>query len=281
MQCKSCQVELSAATAHQVAHWSFCDPCFQRLFDKPAPAEPVGVEAAAEDAPPWASAEVHEEEALPTPPGGPATSVRLSVSISGPKPSATPPRSSIGSCRLCSAPLEAGKFVDYSFWKLCSECAAQVDALSEQLETLPHLPEVPAEEPGPPPLFSTFVDCTGCGRNIPRGGAKARGEGNYCPDCFRNLPAEVPASAGSVTADVAASGGHVATTPPEAAASPILAPDGACEACSRPLGAGGGAVHSGFRLCEACVRADVEDAVQTAAARHRAHLRRLRAQFDA
>jgi formylmethanofuran dehydrogenase subunit E len=108
--------------------------------------------------------------------------------------------------------------------------------------------------------FSTSVQCSGCGREIPAISSKQFNEQPYCPDCYYTLPEIVAQQPRPFP--VAVSGKQE---------------DGLkCQACQRQVLPDNLRTVEGFEICLACLTTDPDTALDIARTRHRKMLEKIK-----
>lgn len=151
-------------------------------------------------------------------------------------------------CSLCEAPI-AGAGNKVGIWLFCDRCVADLvgPAGPEPVE-----PEASEPDPEPEPVWTgpdprTPVSCSGCGRQIPLGGARELERQYYCPECFIGLSSRTPPVVAAQTGE-------------------------SCESCDRRLPLDRLRSMDGFMICSACLAVDPDLALSNARTRHRARM---------
>jgi hypothetical protein len=257
MICRGCGKEIVDGEEYRmVAAWPFCLSCFEGLMKGPGKTDA--------DRPP---------EQL---------QARPAAADAGPKA----PR-----CAVCKKELEPGEHKKLGIWTFCSGCY-------QELVTIPNAEVVEAEDTGHNKAdageadaqaegkealiarvsvgLAAYVQCKGCGRRIPQGGARIVNGEAFCPDCYYAMPAEEETESVQTLLE--------APQPPSKTDLPdrdeTHGAEDRCACCDRPLRTGFFSEVDGFTLCRACLSTDAELAVQIARQRHRKLLGRLRNELD-
>lgn len=158
MICTGCGKTLAEdEPCHMVAHWHFCEPCFQRLLEQKT--------TQTHNAPASEASQLKDEEQEEKVAETDATNTDAST------------------CSMCGAPLD-NKASKVGIWRFCHRCRLEMSpppTLKPEPEQDPEIIEEP-EPSGPSP--ATIIVCSGCGRRIPLGGTKDVLGKRYCPECF-------------------------------------------------------------------------------------------------
>jgi formylmethanofuran dehydrogenase subunit E len=226
MECKKCGIDLTGREYRNVAQWPFCLECFQSLMEK-------------------AGEKKGETNKAPAP----------------------EPVRETKKCLVCEQEIEKGESREMLGFTFCLQC----------YENLVKSPDIPPrtvsydEDAGIGPLekqaveqvivdFSTSVQCSGCGREIPAISSKQFNEQPYCPDCYYTLP-EIAAQQPKPF-PVAVSGKQE---------------DGLkCQACRRQVLPDNLRTVEGFEICLACLTTDPDTALDIARTRHRKMLEKIK-----
>lgn len=263
LTCRRCHAEPAAGGVREVGEWIFCEPCFQLLL---ASREEAGAGDAVEARP---EAGAGSAAAPSTEAGGITPRPEPSPAPAKTAAEATPPPAGSGAleCMLCDQRFEPGEGLSGRLLTLCPSC---VGGLLAPYEAAPE-PEIEPRQEKPEPVRG-FVDCVGCDRRIPRGGAREHEDGPVCPEChlWRSAAAEAREAARTEAEAEVDAGAATASAPGRPAASVAAS---ACAACGSvaPLSA-----VAGFSLCEPCRSVEPELALEVARARHRKRLMELR-----
>jgi hypothetical protein len=227
MECKKCGIDLTGREYRSVAQWPFCLGCFQALMEK---------------------AEEKKGEKAEAPP-------------------APEPVRETKKCLVCEQEIEKGEGREMLGFAFCLQC----------YENLVKRPDIPPravsydEDAGIGPLekqaveqvlvdFTTSVQCSGCGREIPAISSKQFNEQPYCPDCYYTLPEIVAQQPRPFP--VAVSGKQE---------------DGLkCQACQRQVLPDNLRTVEGFEICLACLTTDPDTALDIARTRHRKALEKIK-----
>lgn len=292
MNCKQCSADLSDKPSKSVAHWVFCVPCFEQLMQPKAAAVEPPAPAISPARPPEA-----KPAARPAVPPAPTrNAIRFSVA-------AAPTAEAFEVCKICRVELEAATAVDLGFWKVCESCYQSLNAPrlegteaepvdeAEQARLAEQAAEEEAADRAHLASLRASIFCDGCGRTVKLGGTKAwQSAGTterLCPDCNqRRIRAEAQGLLARTTAAPVPGGTDVGgasnlDAPSEASAAPSQADHAGdrwaqCESCERPLNNGPFEYVDGYAICNACMHADPDLAVDVARTRHRKHLQSLR-----
>jgi hypothetical protein len=239
MECKKCGIDLSEREYKTVASWAFCLECFQALMNK--------------------AEERKKEPVEPEPPA--ATGEPLC-------------------CLVCEREIEPDAAHEMLGMMLCRECY-------ENLIRKPAIPPRPeagdqetegdlSEKPAVMQVrvdFSSPVQCSGCGRQIPAIGSKSFEGRPYCPDCYYKLPeieARKPKPFPKAEPDRPGEGADASGGAAEQPVGLI------CSACQRRVLPANLKTIEGFEICLACLTTDPETALEIARIRHRKALERIR-----
>ena len=256
MICRGCGKDIADDDCRKVAEWPFCPSCFEGLMKGPGKTE------------------------ADRPPG--QLQARSDAADAGSKALR---------CVVCKKELEPGEHKKLGSWTFCSGCY-------QELVTIPNAVAAEAEDAGQSEAdagdaeaqaegndaliarvsvgLAAYVQCKGCGRRIPQGGARVVNGETFCPDCYYAMPAEAKTPS-------------VQTLPgaPQAPSKKDLSDrvethgaEDRCACCDRALRTGFFSEVDGFILCRACLSTDAELAVQIARQRHRRLLDRLRDELD-
>jgi formylmethanofuran dehydrogenase subunit E len=240
MECKKCGIDLAGREHRNVAQWPFCLECFQALMEK---------------------AEEKKGETDKTPP-------------------APEPVRETKKCLVCEQEIEKGGGREMLGFVFCLQC----------YENLVKSPDIPPrtvsydEEAGISPLekqaveqvivdFTTSVQCSGCGREIPAISSKQFNEQPYCPDCYYTLPEIVAQQPRPFPAVVSGQ---------PYKAEKYQAPRGEqetglrCHACERQVLPDNLRTIEGFEICLACLTTDPDTALDIARTRHRKMLEKIK-----
>jgi len=239
MECKKCGIDLSGKEYKNVASWFFCLECFQAMFTK-------------------------AEEEKKEPAGVPAPEVTGKPQL----------------CLICEKELEEGMACELLGIILCRECYENLikkPDISPRTEAAEGEQVIAgAEKPAVMQVrvdFSSPVQCSGCGRQIPAIGSKSFDGRPYCPDCYYKLPeieARKPKPFPKAEPDRPGEGADASGGAAEQPVGLI------CSACQRRVLPANLKTIEGFEICLACLTTDPETALEIARLRHRKALERIR-----
>ena len=252
MKCKGCEKDLAEGEYKQVAQWTFCHDCFEKLMS---------------------SKNKESEEQKPE-----IKECRISTSFSmGPKeeeeekvelPSL--------SCRGCGKEMEEGEYKSLGFWKYCPECyknmsTAQEAARKEKSEE----PQAsPTEEPKYTPGGFSGKYCEGCNKKLREGAYRNVSGMPFCPDCYYMLLELAEDSDKKQRQEkmqqIKAQGVTYQKDPGKTKS---------CQTCGREFSPESLKMVEGFEICQACLASDIDTSVQIAKERHRQYLQQLRQQL--
>ncbi|MEN6318112.1 MAG: hypothetical protein ABFD82_05095 [Syntrophaceae bacterium] len=243
MDCKKCGIDLTGKEYRNVAQWPFCPACFQALMEK---------------------AEEKKGDAFQTP-------VPEPVSVKQ-------------KCLICENEIKDGERREMLGLIFCLPC----------YENLVKRPDIPPravsddeevgistwEKPAVEQVFvdfSTSVQCSGCGREIPAISSKQFNEQPYCPDCYYNLleikaqkPRPFPAAVSGQRWE-----SEIEEIPPGEHEAGLR-----CQACQRLVLPANLKTVEGFEICLACLTTDSDIALEIARTRHRKILEKIKKELD-
>lgn len=245
MECKKCGIDLAGKEYRNVAQWPFCLACFQTLMEK---------------------AEEKKSER---------------VTVPAPEPVREKHK-----CLICEREIEKGDEREMLGLVFCLSCY-------ENLVKRPDIPPRavsdneeadgrPWEKPAVEQVlvdYSTSVQCSGCGREIPAISSKYFNEKPYCPDCYYALPEIAAQKPRPFPVAVAVSGESRESEREEI---PYDEQDAGlrCQTCRRQVLPANLRTVEGFEICLACLTTDPDAALDIARARHRRILEKIKRALD-
>jgi len=229
MKCYKCGKEVVDGEYKKVANWVFCNECFNSLLDDKK-----------------------------------SDKNNKDISI---KDSSLSNKKKDKKCQICGKPLSEKDAKSLLGLDFCSSCYT---ALLSKPKSKPRNPETESPKtikykvPQVETNLRETIECFGCGRKIPKAGAKEVDGHFYCPDCYRGLLDVLKESPHKTRLDT-----HTSTKTDKS--NPYVR----CQSCDRYVEKRFIKQVEGFDICTACLSSDRDTAIDIAKKRHRIFLQNL------
>ncbi len=230
MKCYKCGKEIVDGEYKKVADWVFCNECFRALLEN-----------------------------------------KESEQVDNTKKESLTEKKEEKRCQICGKSLsdkDVKSLLGLDFCPSCYEAllskpkVIQKSSNKSKQNKLEHEYKVPQVEVN----LRETIECFGCGRKIPKAGAKELDGHLYCPDCYKELldvleeksKARLTIHVSNSTSTKLTSTSHIT-----------------CQSCGRAVEKKFIRQVEGFDICMACLSADPDTAIAIAKQRHKMFLKNL------